>query len=321
MNFKTYKKISVLAIIFLFLASTGTQAVFADTTSSPTSLNSGLSSSTSENWSGYVSAQNNATYTAVSGSWNIPSPSPTTNLPIATDATWVGVGGVASHDLIQAGTQAVVQDGTITYEAWLETLPDFQQILPITVNGGDSVSVSLSQTSPGEWQLNFNDKTSGQNYSETVAYDSSLSSAEWIEEMPAGVTRRGGLSFLPLDNFGTVNFTGGSATINGNTESIAASGAQALTMVAGGEALATSSPLLSDGASFSVTRSDLATDTVEPQQSEIQVQIFGQGQGQGQQIEQWQGRGFGRNGVGMQGTGRGRGSRWRSREINTEFYR
>jgi hypothetical protein len=316
MNFKIYKKIPILALIFLFLSTSGAQAVLADSASSGSvAQNSGLVGNTSENWSGYVSAQNNASYTAVSGSWNIPSPDITTNSPIATDATWVGIGGVASHDLIQAGTQAVVQNGTVTYEAWLETLPDFQQILPITVNGGDAVSVSLNQTSPGEWQLTFNDKTNGQNYSEAVAYDSSLSSAEWIEEMPAGVTGRGGLAFLPLDNFGTVNFTGGGATINGNTETIAASGAQALTMVAGNEALATSSPLLTDGASFSVTRSDLAINTTEPQQTEVQIQVFGQGQGQSQS------RGFRRDGTGMQGTGRGvRSGRWRSRELNIEFY-
>jgi hypothetical protein len=311
MNIKMYKKIPVLVLIFLFLSTTGAQAVFADNVNgNSTAPNSALTSSTSENWSGYVSAQNNATYTAVSGSWNIPSPSVTTNSPIATDATWVGIGGVVGTDLIQAGTQAVVEDGTVTYEAWLETLPNFQQILPITVNGGDAVSVSLGQVSPGEWQLTFNDKTNGQNYNETVAYDSSLSSAEWIEEMPAGVTWRGGLSFLPLDNFGTVNFTGGSATINGNVETIAASGAQALTMVSGGQAIATSSPLLADGASFSVTRSDLAVNTVEPQQSEVQIEIFGQGQN----------RGFRRNGTGMQNTTRGtRGGRWRSRELNAGF--
>jgi hypothetical protein len=190
--------------------------------------------------------------------------------------------------LIQAGTQAVVQNGAVTYEAWLETLPSFQQIIPLTVKGGDSVSVSLNQTSSGQWSLSFRDNTSGQNYSETIAYKSSLSSAEWIEEMPAGATSRNSLTFLPLDNFGTMSFSGASATVNGNTENIAVAGGQSLTMVDSGYALVTPSALsTANGGSFSITRSAV---TVSSSPSVSQ-----------QPTIQRQGRGFRRNGVGAQG--------------------
>ena len=90
----------------------------------------------------------------------IPTPTSTTT-NTAADATWVGIGGVSSTDLIQAGTQAVVENGTVTYEAWYELLPQFQQVVPLTVHGGDTVSVSLSQTSTNDWQISFTDSTTG----------------------------------------------------------------------------------------------------------------------------------------------------------------
>jgi hypothetical protein len=282
MKFKTTEKISIFVLGLFFLSATGAQAVLADNSSA---INSELTSNTSENWAGYVSAQNGAIYTAVSGSWNIPTPSVTTNTPVSTDATWVGVGGVTGTDLIQSGTQAVVQNGVVTYEAWIETLPNYQQIIPLTVRGGDSVAVSLKELSVGQWSLSFSDNTTGQNYQETLNYNSSLSSAEWIEEMPAGVSGQNGTYFLPLDNFGTVNFTSANATINGETENIAEVGAGQLTMVSGGQALATPSAISSDGGSFSVTRSNVAVNASMPQIPTIQRQ----------------GRGFRRNGAPVQG--------------------
>ena len=54
------------------------------------------------------------------------------------DATWVGIGGVTSNDLIQAGTQAIIQKGQTSYEAWYELLPGYQTIIPLTINAGDS---------------------------------------------------------------------------------------------------------------------------------------------------------------------------------------
>jgi hypothetical protein len=284
MKFQTFKKIPIFLLAIFFLSATGTQAVLADSATAP---NSGLTSNTSENWAGYVSAQNSGVYTAVSGSWNIPAPTATANSPVATDATWVGIGGVTGQDLIQSGTQAVVQNGAVTYEAWVETLPSYQQILPLTVSGGDSVSVSLKEISTGQWSLSFSDNTTGKSYQETLNYNSSLSSAEWIEEMPAGVTGRGGLSFLPLDNFGTVSFTSGNTTINGNAINISGSGASQLTMTIGGTALATPSVLSADGTGFSVTRSTVAVNSISPSASQPTIQR--------------QGRGFRRNGVGVQG--------------------
>jgi len=201
----------------------------------------------SRNWAGYVAQS--GSYTSVSGSWVVPTVS--ANGATSADAEWVGIGGVSSTDLIQSGTQAITDSsGQITYQAWLETLPQASQSIPVTVKPGDSVSVSITQTSANQWQIIFNDVTSTQTFQTTVSYASSQSSAEWIVEAPAV---RGG--FLPLDNFGTIQFSGGLATANGQTQSIAGSGATIINMLNNSQQdLANVSALDATGQSFSVSR-------------------------------------------------------------------
>jgi hypothetical protein len=55
---------------------------------------------TSHNWSGY--AATNGNYTAVSATWTVPSVG---SGDAGVGASWVGIGGVNSRDLIQAGTE------------------------------------------------------------------------------------------------------------------------------------------------------------------------------------------------------------------------
>jgi hypothetical protein len=258
-NFKM-KKITVFifAAIPLFLTSflgAGSGQNFlvlrAGAASAP---NSSLSSNTSLNWAGYVAPS--GSFNAVGASWAIPAATSTNN-NIAADATWVGIGGVSSNDLIQAGTQAIIQNDAVSYEAWYEILPAASQEVPLTVHPGDSMTVSITEPSTNQWQISFSDATTGQNYQASVSYDSSLSSAEWIEEMPSD---QGG--FVPLDSFGTVSFTNAFAVNNGSRMTIAGLSAQPMTMITGaGQVLASVSSLGSDGASFSVMRSAATAST------------------------------------------------------------
>lgn len=214
-----------------------------------------LSGNSALNWAGYASS--GGTYTAVSGTWTVPviASSTADGSDAAADATWVGIGGVTERDLIQAGTEAIPDgSGGVAYRAWYELLPDSSTVVPLDVNAGDVVKTSLS-LEPGEgrlWRITIANETSGETYSTDVAYDSSLTSAEWIEEVPAGV----GVD-ISLDQFGSVAFTGGSTTENGASVSIAGSGAQPITMVNADQAtVAMPSSLGADGASFAVTRTD-----------------------------------------------------------------
>src|SRR5579862_4353119 len=214
------------------------------------------SSGHSQNWSGYEAT--GGTYTAVSGTWTVPQVDGAS--AAGADATWVGIGGVQSRDLIQAGTEATATgSGRVRYDAWVETLPQVSHPVPLPVSPGDSVSVSISEQSPGQWLVNLKDSTSGQSYQVTEQYNSSHSSAEWIEEAPSG-----GRQQVPLDNFGTVSFSDASAVKNGQTVTPAQASAQPITMIDfSRQPAATPSALGSDGKTFSVSR----TGSISPTQA------------------------------------------------------
>lgn len=215
------------------------------------------SANTSYNWAGYVTMRGaNEQFTSVTGTWTVPTVGAATSTEA--DTMWVGIGGVTSGDLIQAGTQTIADSsGGISYEAWYETLPQTTSPLNVTIHPGDSVTASLAQTAADEWQIVFRDNTTDASASINVAYHSSLSSAEWIAEMPLNENL-----FVPLDNFGSISFTNDTAVMNGNAVSVAGAGAQALTMVTNADhVLASPSPLGSDGMDFTVTRTAVSAGT------------------------------------------------------------
>jgi hypothetical protein len=204
--------------------------------------------SRSSNWSGY--AATGGVFTGVTGSWIVPTVSSTS---VGADATWVGIGGLTGRDLIQAGTQAMVSaNGTVEYSAWTEMLPQSSRTVPLDVRAGDAVTVTLTQKSGNNWLITINNDTTGENYSVTVPYSSSNSSAEWIQEAPSA-----GRGIVPLDQFGTLRFTAANAVLNGKSQSLANLGARAITMINdSGQAIAQPSVLGPDGSSFTVTRTD-----------------------------------------------------------------
>ncbi len=215
-------------------------------------LSANASADISRNWSGY--AATSGTFTSVAGTWTVPRVN--TDGQVGADATWIGIGGVDSRDLIQSGTRAVIdRSGQVTYSAFIEMLPRASREIAVTINQGDSVTISIARQATNQWQISFKDNTNGQTFRTTVTYRSSLSSAEWIEEAPSS-----GRAVLPLDNFGTLALSNGSTTKDGKLVSIASSGAQPITMVnVSRQALATPSALGSDGASFTVTRSSVSS--------------------------------------------------------------
>ena len=84
----------------------------------------------------------------------------------------------------------------------------------------------------------------------TEQYESSLSSAEWIQEAPFARRR-----VLPLTEFGSITFSAGSAVRDGVSMSIADLGARAISLIDNNRrAIAVPSPLGIDGTSFSVLR-------------------------------------------------------------------
>ncbi len=246
--------VSVVTEVIVFAHPTGNRTV--QITNPSINVNRGLNYS--DNWAGYIAT--GGTYTSVSGSWVVPQVS---GSGTSSDATWVGIGGTTSNDLIQTGTRAIVNsNGQVSYQAWYEMLPGNSQNTPLTISAGDSITASISKQSTDQWVISLLDSTTGKNYETTVTYTSSLSSAEWIEEMPVL-----GNSFIPLDNFGSVQFTALSTIKDGAFLTPAQAGAQSVVMVNSlNQVLAQPSTLGSDGASFTVTRTaSTPTQTITPQ--------------------------------------------------------
>ncbi|MBV9324165.1 MAG: hypothetical protein JO352_10300 [Chloroflexi bacterium] len=211
----------------------------------------GLSPSqdTSHNWSGYAATGSN--YTSVTGTWTIPQVS--SNGAAGVGATWVGIGGVTSRDLIQAGTQETDGGaGRVQYSAWVETLPQASHPVQLAVRPGDSVTVTISEQGTNSWSIDFTNNTTGKTYHTATRYTSSHSSAEWVVEAPSA-----GSGILPLDNFGNISFTDASATQNGQSVNLSQAHAQPITMLGnGGQKLAVPTSIGSDGSSFSVSRTE-----------------------------------------------------------------
>jgi len=204
------------------------------------------------NWSGY--ADTGGTFTGVSGTWTIPNVSTSTDA-YGVDATWVGIGGVLKKDLIQAGTQTITApDGTVEYQVWYEMLPAISKTVALAVKPGDSVTTTITKGTGNNWTIAIIDNTTKKSFTKSVAYASSLTSAEWVEEMP--------LTNIPsvmLDNFGTIKFTSGWVIENGTKNTLYTTGAQNIVMKnIFGQNVATTSPVTSDN-SFTITRTDAAS--------------------------------------------------------------
>jgi hypothetical protein len=165
----------------------------------------------SRNWAGVIDVENDiaSQFTGVSGNWTVPAVQATEN-PEAS-ATWIGLDGTFSNTLIQTGTAQNASGGATGYFAWYELIPD----APVEIGGvspGDQMSASIQETAAFSdmWTITIEDLTAGHSFTtQPVSYPTPGLSAEWIEEAPTSADNN---QVLQLANFGSVNFTGTSAT-------------------------------------------------------------------------------------------------------------
>jgi hypothetical protein len=203
------------------------------------------------NWSGYAVTPGSG-ITAVSSTFTVPSAG---LAPPGFAATWTGIGGYNTSDLIQAGTgeDSAPSNPLIgsQYFAWYELLPNSETPLTncsgdanCTVTPGDSVSVNISNVSGNTWSISVAD--SGKwSWSQNVNYSSSESSGEWILEAPTLVAQ------TLLAPVGTVHFGPTSTyTDGGGTHTIAAGNPTQIDLGTGAVNEATPSALASNGQSF-----------------------------------------------------------------------
>ncbi len=210
---------------------------------------------TSQNWGGYaVESDFNAplrgSVTDVKATWTVPGVS-SSGSPNTYSATWVGIDGYSDNTVEQTGTEQDWTPSGPVYYAWFEMYPKFgYRILNFPVQAGDTISAEVKYIGNSRFTLTIANRTQNVSFSTTQRSNKAQrSSAEWIVEPPYS----GGI--LPLADFGTVTFTGCSATLNGHLGSIGDSAWQndAIIMAySDGTLKALPSSLSSGGSGFSV---------------------------------------------------------------------
>jgi Peptidase A4 family len=148
---------------------------------------------TTSSWSGYAVTAAKP-YTSASATWQVPDVSydgGKTPYGYEYVLNWTGVGGYGDSTLIQLGTESMVStSGAKTFYTWYELYPAVSQNAGLAVKPGDIVTASLQCTaacSPSQkqtWQLTISDNTTRAAWTQSLQYQSSMASAEWITEPP-----------------------------------------------------------------------------------------------------------------------------------------
>ena len=217
---------------------------------------------TNSAWSGYgFQAPSGTTVSSVEGSWTVPkvNPSIVSSNSTAYAGFWVGIDGygAGSTTVEQIGVDGDVSNGAVHYYAWYEMYPGPQTQLSLSIFPGDSISASVAYVSSNSYEVSITDTHNGSNhsYSQKVSppqgSSPSRASAEWIAEAPSSAVTR---NVLGLSEFGTVTFTGASATLsNGTSGPISTFSYDSFVMSATSSGLgATPSPLDPTGTSFTI---------------------------------------------------------------------
>ena len=215
-------------------------------------------SSVADTWAMMVDVlQSNSAVTDVKGSWIVPAVQGCST-PATYSLAWVGIDGWTSSTVEQTGTASNCVGGKLQYYAWYESYPSALKQFSLAITPGDKVTAEVS-VSGSRFTATVTDVTTGRTASTTfMVFWAAESSAEWIIEAPSS-----GTTLLPLSNFRTAYLgsdnTGvtatGYATVGGKTGPIGSfTKVIQLTMVssANGAVKAQSSPLSSDGTSFTV---------------------------------------------------------------------
>ncbi|RFU31375.1 hypothetical protein B7463_g4965, partial [Scytalidium lignicola] len=183
----------------------------------------------STNWSGAVltSPPSGQTFNGVSASFVVPTPrvpSGSSTRGSYAASAWVGIDGdTYTEAILQTGIDFTIDNGEVSYDAWYEWYPDYAYDFNLEVSSGDTVTVSVSSTSPTAGTAVITNESTGQRVSKALTAPESSASlggqnAEWIVED----FEEGG-SLVSLVNFGSVTFTGATASTASTTEN--ASGA------------------------------------------------------------------------------------------------
>ncbi|KAG8214036.1 peptidase A4 family-domain-containing protein, partial [Butyriboletus roseoflavus] len=164
----------------------------------------------SSNWAGAVWAEGYGTFTTVTGTFTVPTPSGNSGAASA----WVGIDGdTCQNAILQTGVDFTVTNGEVSYDAWYEWYPDYAyDFYGININAGDVITTTVTASSTTSGTAVIENQTTGQTVTQelTSSYALCEENAEWIVE---DFEENG--SLVPFADFGTVTFT--SATGSGTS--------------------------------------------------------------------------------------------------------
>jgi len=166
----------------------------------------------SSNWAGAVLIGTG--FTSVTGTFTVPSPS-----TAGSGSAWVGIDGdTCSSAILQTGIDWTRSGSSTTYDAWYEWYPDYAyDFSGITISAGNVITVTVTASSKTGGTAVVKNVSTGKSVTHTFSNEASEGdlceyNAEWIVE---DFEQSG--SLVPFANFGTVTFSGASATKSGTS--------------------------------------------------------------------------------------------------------
>ncbi|TFY69761.1 hypothetical protein EVJ58_g250 [Rhodofomes roseus] len=126
-------------------------------------------------------------------------------------SAWVGIDGdTCGNAILQTGVDFTIDGGSVSYDAWYEWYPDYAyDFSGISFSAGDTVKLTVTASSTTAGKAVIENVSTGKTVSKSITSSSALceENAEWIVE-----DYEEGSSLVPFANFGTVTFSGASAS-------------------------------------------------------------------------------------------------------------
>ena len=164
----------------------------------------------SSNWAGAVLVGTG--YTSVTATFTAPTPSTD-----GSGAAWVGIDGdTCQTAILQTGIDWTKSGSSVTYDAWYEWYPDYSyDFSGISIAAGNTIKVTVTATSLTAGTATVENVSTGKTVTHSFSGEGSTGdlceyNAEWIVE-----DYEEGSSLVSFADFGSVTFTGCSATKSG----------------------------------------------------------------------------------------------------------
>ncbi|KAF5391596.1 hypothetical protein D9757_002547 [Collybiopsis confluens] len=178
----------------------------------------------SSNWAGAILIASTATYKSVTGTFTVPTPKSTGGSAEQCATAWVGIDGdTCDTAILQTGVDFCVTGSSVEFDGWYEFFPGKRSAASFDFSGisfsaGDSVTLTATVASATSGTLTIKNNSKGQTVSKAVTSSAKLcqTNAEWIVE-DFEECEGSSCSLVPFANFGTVQFTGASATTASGT--------------------------------------------------------------------------------------------------------